>query len=133
MRVKVGYFSLLEISASEHLKKNSSRMLWVAPAEVKYGMYYLYEIMALFLDPATIASVLQLGPSGPINPATSLEANAQWINLASFLNMTFFYYLQIRSTMASVDLFCFPSVSTYTKSSLTEGNKQEQLLICSMA
>lgn len=89
MRVKVGYFSLLEISASEHLKKNS-RILWVAPDKVKYGMYYLYEIMALFLDPATIASVLQLGPSGPINPATSLEANAQWINLASFLNMTFF-------------------------------------------
>jgi len=29
--------------------------------------------MALFLEPATMASVAQLDPSGPIKPATSLK------------------------------------------------------------
>ena len=33
---------------------------------------YLYEIMALFLEPATMASNLQLGPSGPMKAAVSL-------------------------------------------------------------
>ena len=36
---------------------------------------YLYEIIALFLDPATMASVWQLGASGPMNPAMFLKKN----------------------------------------------------------
>jgi hypothetical protein len=35
--------------------------------------YYLYEIIARFFDPATMASVWQLGASGPMNPAMSLK------------------------------------------------------------
>ena len=51
MRVNVGYFALLNIFASAQL----------------------YVIMALFLEPAIIASVLQSGPSGPKKAAVSLQ------------------------------------------------------------
>ena len=51
MRVNVGYFALLNIFASAQL----------------------YVIMALFLEPAIIASVLQSGPSGPMKAAVSLQ------------------------------------------------------------
>ena len=39
--------------------------------------YYLYEIIARFFDPATMASVWQLGASGPMNPAMSLKERSK--------------------------------------------------------
>ena len=42
---------------------------------------YLYEIMARFLEPATMASVWQFGASGPMNPAISLNKNDHRLSL----------------------------------------------------
>ena len=51
---------------------NYRHIIWMVPKQYGEINGYLYEIMALFLEPATMASNLQLGPSGPMKAAVSL-------------------------------------------------------------
>ena len=51
---------------------------------------YLYEIMALFLEPATMASVWQLGPSGPMKAAMSLRKKHPFSFFATNSDLLYF-------------------------------------------
>ena len=83
------------------------------------------------MDPATIASVWQFGPSGPMKAAMSLhKRKSPEYNLK---DLPLYSHLQIKSMTEAVATDSSPLVSLYVNSRSTSGRRQEQLLTCSMA